>query len=177
MEKRLMGFRGFKESGSGRQVRVSTWGSPEQCLSDGNGGLDVMFYCHFSRCCTGKFLVKLTQTVKKSPIMWETWVWSLGWEGPLEEGMATHFYYCLENLQHSCLENPHGRKSLAACSPWDCKESEMTEQLNTHTHTHTTTCISSVITTLEVKKRNLTLIPQSFQVVSILKHSKPKRGK
>ena len=22
--------------------------------------------------------------------MWETWVWSLGWEDPLEEGMATH---------------------------------------------------------------------------------------
>ena len=23
--------------------------------------------------------------------MQETWVWSLGWEDPLEEGMATHF--------------------------------------------------------------------------------------
>ena len=23
------------------------------------------------------------------PAMWETWVWSLGWEGPLEKGMAT----------------------------------------------------------------------------------------
>ena len=22
--------------------------------------------------------------------MWETWVWSLGWEDPLEEGMETH---------------------------------------------------------------------------------------
>ena len=22
--------------------------------------------------------------------IWETWVGSLGWEGPLEEGMATH---------------------------------------------------------------------------------------
>ena len=27
--------------------------------------------------------------VKKLPAMWETWVQSLGWEGPLEEGMAT----------------------------------------------------------------------------------------
>ena len=27
-------------------------------------------------------------------------------------------------LQYSCLENP---KSLAACSPWDCKESDITE--------------------------------------------------
>ena len=28
--------------------------------------------------------------VKKPPAMWETWVRSLGWEDPLEEGMATH---------------------------------------------------------------------------------------
>ena len=27
---------------------------------------------------------------KESTSMWETWVWSLGWEDPLEEGMATH---------------------------------------------------------------------------------------
>ena len=29
------------------------------------------------------------KTVKNPPAMWETWVWSLGWEVPLEEGMAT----------------------------------------------------------------------------------------
>ena len=28
--------------------------------------------------------------VKNPPAMQETWVWSLGWKGPLEEGMATH---------------------------------------------------------------------------------------
>ena len=32
----------------------------------------------------------LTQRVKNLPAMWETWVQSLGWEDPLEEGMATH---------------------------------------------------------------------------------------
>ena len=32
----------------------------------------------------------VAQTVKNSPAMWETWVRSLGWEDPLEEGMATH---------------------------------------------------------------------------------------
>ena len=32
----------------------------------------------------------VTQTVKNLPAMWETWVRSLGWEDPLEEGMATH---------------------------------------------------------------------------------------
>ena len=32
--------------------------------------------------------------------MQETWVQSLGWEDPLEEGVATHSsiqYFCLEN--------------------------------------------------------------------------------
>ena len=32
----------------------------------------------------------VAQTVKNSPAMWEIWVQSLGWEDPLEEGMATH---------------------------------------------------------------------------------------
>ena len=30
-------------------------------------------------------------------------------------------------LQYSCLENPHGQRSLAGYSPWGCKESDMTE--------------------------------------------------
>ena len=34
------------------------------------------------------FLV--AQMVKNLPAMWETWVRYLGWEDPLEEGMATH---------------------------------------------------------------------------------------
>ena len=32
----------------------------------------------------------VAQMVKNPPAMWETWVRSLGWEDPLEEGMATH---------------------------------------------------------------------------------------
>ena len=32
----------------------------------------------------------LVQLVKILPAMWETWIWSLGWEDPLEKGMATH---------------------------------------------------------------------------------------
>ena len=31
----------------------------------------------------------MAQTVKNLPAMRETWVWSLGWEDPLMEGMAT----------------------------------------------------------------------------------------
>ena len=32
----------------------------------------------------------MAQTIKNLPAMRETWVLSLGWEDPLEEGMATH---------------------------------------------------------------------------------------
>ena len=33
----------------------------------------------------------MTQMVTKLPALQETWVQSLDWEDPLEEGMATHF--------------------------------------------------------------------------------------
>ena len=39
--------------------------------------------------CELVFLV--AQTVNNLPAVWETWVQSLGWEDPLEEGMATYF--------------------------------------------------------------------------------------
>ena len=32
----------------------------------------------------------MAQTVKNLPAIQETWVRSLGWEDPLEDGMATH---------------------------------------------------------------------------------------
>ena len=34
--------------------------------------------------------IEVAQLVKNPPAMQETWVRSLGWEDPLEEGMATH---------------------------------------------------------------------------------------
>ena len=48
----------------------------------------------------------VTQTVKNPPAVQETWVPSLVWNDPLEEGTATHSY--------SCLENPNGQRSLEA---------------------------------------------------------------
>ena len=30
-------------------------------------------------------------------------------------------------LQYSCLENPHGQRSLVGYSPWGCKQSDTTE--------------------------------------------------
>ena len=34
-------------------------------------------------------------------------------------------------LQYSCLQNPHGQRSLAGCNPWGHKESHTTERLST----------------------------------------------
>ena len=33
----------------------------------------------------------VAQLVKNPPAVWETWVWFLGWEDPLEKGTATHY--------------------------------------------------------------------------------------
>ena len=32
----------------------------------------------------------MAQMVKNLPVMWETWIQSLGWKDLLEKGMATH---------------------------------------------------------------------------------------
>ena len=41
------------------------------------------------------------------------------------------------NKLHSCLENPHGQRSLVGYSQWGCKELAMTQWLSKCTHTHT----------------------------------------
>ena len=51
--------------------------------------------------------------VKKLPAMQETWVWSLGWEDPLEKEMTTHSSILAWRI--------HGQRSLAGYSPGGCK--------------------------------------------------------
>ena len=44
-------------------------------------------------CISGNIFIwasLVAQLVKNLPAMLETWVWSLGWEDPLEKGKATH---------------------------------------------------------------------------------------
>ena len=62
--------------------------------------------------------------VKNLPAMQETWVRFLGWEDPLEKGMATHSSILAWSI-------PSGQRSLADYSPWGLKESDTTEQLST----------------------------------------------
>ena len=62
----------------------------------------------------------VAQTVKNPPAVQETWVRSLGWEDPLEEGTVNP-------LQYSCLENPHGQRSLVGNGTWGRKELDTTK--------------------------------------------------
>ena len=38
----------------------------------------------------GDWASLVAQLVKDPPAMWETWVWSPGWQDPLEKGKSTH---------------------------------------------------------------------------------------
>ena len=75
--------------------------------------------------------------VKNPPAMQGIWVWSLGQKDPLEKGMATH---------SSILALIIPRKELpGGYSPWNHKESDMTEQLTLSlsffSHIHIYTCM------------------------------------
>ena len=61
----------------------------------------------------------MAQLVKNLPAVWETWVWSLGWEDTLEKGTATHSVFRPEEFHP--LYNPRGGK-----------ESDTTERLSFH---------------------------------------------
>ena len=74
----------------------------------------------------GKLLVKLkeniiikgaslvAQLVKNLPSVQETWVQSLGWKDPLEEGMATHSSILAWRI-------PWTEKPVGLYSPWGPK--------------------------------------------------------
>ena len=61
--------------------------------------------------------------VKNLPAMRETWVQSLSWGDPLEEGMATHFSILAWRIPWT--------ETLVGYGPWGHKEVDTTEQLST----------------------------------------------
>ena len=67
----------------------------------------------------------VARMVKNLPAMWETQVWALGWEDPLEKGMATH------------------SSTLAWRIPW----TEETGELHCGSISHTST-INTVLSTI-----------------------------
>ena len=76
--------KGFPGSSAGKE---STCNARDPSLIAGLGscpgeGIDYSFQYSWASL--------LAEMVKNLPAMWETWVPSLGWEDPREEGMATH---------------------------------------------------------------------------------------
>ena len=65
----------------------------------------------FKELCT-KRATLVTQLVKNPHVIWETWVRSLGWEDPLEEGMQpTHVFLPGES---SWIEEPGRLQSMGS---------------------------------------------------------------
>ena len=62
------------------------------------------------------------QTVKDPPAMQETWVRSLGWEDPMEEGTATHSSIPAWRILWT--------EDLVGYSPWGHNELDMIERLS-----------------------------------------------
>ena len=54
----------------------------------------------------------MAQIVKNAPAIQETWVWSLGWEDPLEEGMAAHSSILAWRIPWT--EEPGGLQSMGS---------------------------------------------------------------
>ena len=63
----------------------------------------------------------VAQKVKNPPAMQETQVRHMGWEDPLEKGMAAH--------SSNLAEEFHAQRSLVGYSPWGHKELDMIEPL------------------------------------------------
>ena len=55
---------------------------------------------------------QVAQVIKNLPLMQETWVGSLGWEDPLEKGMATHSSILAWRIPWT--EEPGGLQSMGS---------------------------------------------------------------
>ena len=79
----------------------------------------------------------VAQTIQNLPKMQETWVQSLGWEDPLEEGMATQSSVLAWRI-------PMDKGAWWATVLGVCKESEMTERVSTAPNTYSSEWIHAV---------------------------------
>jgi len=64
--------------------------SPRDEFTSGLQSCMVLPHCVISEVLDGISYCMVAQRLKHLPAMWETWVWSLGREDPLEKEMATH---------------------------------------------------------------------------------------
>ena len=111
----------FPASGTFPMSWLFTSGNPNTGVSASASALPMSIQDWFPlRKCS---LFQMAQMVKNLPAMQETWVRSLCWEDPLEEGMQpTPVFLPGES---------HGQRSLAGYGPWGHKDSDTTEWLST----------------------------------------------
>jgi len=103
--------KGFPRSSVGKEF---AWNAGDPCLIPGSG--------RFAREGIGyppqySWASLLAHLVRNLPAMWETWVWSLGWENALEKGKVNH-------------SSTWPGELYGLYSPWSHKESDMTEWLS-----------------------------------------------
>ena len=80
----LWSHMGFHDSSVGKESACNA-GEPSSIPGSGrSSGEGIGYPLQYS----WAFIV--AQLVKNPLSIWETWVWSLGWEDPLEKGKATH---------------------------------------------------------------------------------------
>ena len=65
-------------------------------------------------------------------------------------------------LQYSCLENPHGQRSLGGYSPWGHKELDTTEWPNSNKHAIQQTCNSAWWTPPHLRPYNILILLDHF---------------
>ena len=108
----IRNFLGFPDSWVGKE---STCNAGDPRLTPGLGrsaGEGIGYPLQYS------WASFVAQLVKNLPALQETWVWSLGWEDPLDKGNTTH---------SSILA---WRFPQTVYSPLGCQESDMTEWLS-----------------------------------------------
>ena len=102
--------RGFPGSSAGKEATCNA-GDPSSIPGLGTSTGDGIGYpFQFS------WASLVAEMVKNPPAMRETWVRSLGWEDPLEEGLATHSIFLPEELPWT--EEPGGLQSMRSQRVW-----------------------------------------------------------
>ena len=108
-------------------VCYSPWGLKESDMTKATCRAHIYNLSHL-KCFPSGSVVK--NPPEKQEIQ-ESWVWYLCGKDRLEEEMANPFHIPVFLPGQS-----YGQRSLAGYSPWDCKELDTTEQLNTRIQMH-----------------------------------------
>ena len=105
------GKTGFPGSLAGKESTYNAGDSNSISGSGSSPGEGIDYPLQYS----WAFLV--AQMVKNPSTMWKTSVWSLGWEDPLEEGMATHYSILCAHFSSTYIGQKIGEMFLSRV-PW-----------------------------------------------------------